>query len=74
METANRRAQSSNRDKDYYKSRLETLSGDTEIFQEAVNIAPREVIRFLNQVIDYNRLQETQRQQQADRDDYDYSL
>jgi len=74
VETAKRRALSADHDKDYYKSKLKTLSEDTEIFQQAVNIAPREVIGFLNQVIDWNKQRETQRQQQADRDDYDYSL
>ena len=74
IETANRHAKAADNDKDFYNSRLKALSEDTEIFQEAVNIAPREVIKFLNLVIDYNRQQETQRQQQADRDDYDYSL
>ena len=74
IETANRHAKAADNDKDFYKSRLKALSEDTEIFQEAVNIAPREVIRFLNLVIDYNRQLEAQRQQQVGRDDYDYSL
>jgi len=75
IETAKRRIQSAENSEVYYKSRLKTLSEDTEIFKKAVKIAPQEVIGFLNQVIDWREQQrEAQRQQQADRDDYDYSL
>ena len=81
VETTQRRAQSADNDKDYYKMKLIALLKDTEIFDDAVKIAPREVIGFLNEVIEWNQQMEIQRQQiethhqqQADRDDYGLSL